>query len=176
MIKEYKGRFTHPKVRIGIVVSRFNELVTKSLLNGALEGLERFGVPQNNITVAWVPGAFEIPLVAKQLAETGQMDAIICLGALIKGSTRHFEYVASQNASGIARISLETNIPLIYEVLTAETIDQAIERAGTKAGNKGYEAVQAALEMIDLLHQIKNDTSPQTYSTALPSAETKMKV
>lgn len=156
-MKEYKGRLIASKASIGIVVARFNELVTKSLLSGALEGLERFGVLQNNIAVAWVPGSFEIPLIAKQMATTGRYDAIICLGAVIRGATSHFDYVAGQCASGIAHASLETNIPLIFGILTTETIEQALERAGTKAGNKGFEAVQTAIEMIDLVQQIKGD-------------------
>lgn len=154
-MKEYKGRFIASKARIGIVIARFNELVTKSLLNGALEGLERFGIPESHITVAWVPGSFEIPLAAKQLANTGHVDAVICLGAVIRGATAHFEYISAQIASGIAHISLETNLPIIFGVLTTDTIEQAIERAGTKAGNKGFEAVQTAIEMIDLLQQMK---------------------
>ena len=154
-MKEYKGRLIASQKRIGIVVARFNELITKSLLEGALEGLERFGMPQSNITVAWAPGSFEIPLIAKQLAQTGQVDAVICLGAIIRGATAHFDYVASQTASRIAHIALETNLPIIFGVLTTDTIEQAIERAGTKAGNKGFESAQTALEMIDLLEQLK---------------------
>ncbi len=161
-MKEYKGRFIAPKARIGIVVARFNELVTKSLLNGALEAFERFGIPQNNITLAWAPGSFEIPLIAKQLAQTGQLDAIICLGAVIRGATAHFDYVASQVASGIASVSLETQIPIIFGILTTDTIEQAIERSGTKAGNKGLDAAQTALEMVDLLQQIKSDLFSST--------------
>jgi 6,7-dimethyl-8-ribityllumazine synthase len=155
-MKEYKGRLIASKARIGIVVARFNELVTNSLLNGALEALERFGISKNNITIAWVPGAFEIPLVAKQLAQTGQLDAIVCVGAVIRGATAHFEYIASQAASGIANVSLETQIPIIFGILTTDTVEQAIERAGTKAGNKGFDAAQTALEMVDLLQQIKS--------------------
>lgn len=165
-MKEYKGRLHAPKARIGIVVARFNELITKSLLSGALEGLERFGIPQNNITLVWVPGAFEVPLAAKQLAKTGQVDAIICLGAVIRGATPHFEYVAGQAAAGVAQVSLETNLPVIFGVLTTDTIEQAVERAGTKAGNKGFEAVQTAIEMVDLLQQMKGEeaTTPLAYT------------
>jgi 6,7-dimethyl-8-ribityllumazine synthase len=153
-MKEYKGRLIAPKARIGIIIARFNELVTKSLLQGALEGLERFGISPGNITIVWVPGSFEIPLAAKKLALTGQVDAIVCLGAVIRGATPHFEYVSSQVAAGIAQVGLETNIPAIFGVLTTDTIEQALERAGTKAGNKGWEAVQNALEMVDLFRQM----------------------
>lgn len=167
-MKEYKGRLIASNARIGIVIARFNELITKSLLEGALEGLERFGVQQNNITLVWVPGSFEIPLAARQLAQSGQVDAVICLGAVIRGVTAHFDYVAGQTASGIANIALETKLPVIFGVLTTDTIEQAIERAGTKAGNKGFEAVQAALEMIDLLQQLKGEVpSPLSYTTSL---------
>lgn len=170
-MKEYKGRLIAHQIRIGIVVAHFNELVTKSLLNGALEGLQRYGVPDSNITVAWVPGSYEIPLAAKQLALTGQVDAIICLGAVIRGATAHFDYVAGQASSGIAHVSLETNLPVIFGVLTTDTIEQAIERAGTKAGNKGFEAVQAAIEMVDLLRQIKGESAPLSYATHIPKQE-----
>lgn len=167
-MKEYKGRLIASKTRIGIVVARFNELITKNLLDGALEGLERFGVPQSNITIAWVPGSFEIPLVAKQLAHSGQIDAVICLGAIIRGATTHFDYVASQTASGITHVALETNLPIVFGVLTTDTIEQAIERAGTKSGNKGFEAVQTALEMVDLLQQLKGEISlPLSYTASL---------
>lgn len=175
-MKEYKGRLIASTVRIGIVVARFNELVTKSLLSGALEGLERFGVSQNNIGIAWVPGSFEIPLIAKQMANTGQYDAIICLGAVIRGATSHFDYVAGQSASGIAHVALETNLPIIFGILTTETIEQAIERAGTKAGNKGFEAVQTAIEMIDLMHQIKGEHFFEGgFTASIPSTHVSMK-
>ena len=175
-MKEYKGRLIASKARIGIVIARFNDLITKSLLDGALEGLERFGVPQSNITIAWVPGAFEIPLVAKQLAKTGQVDAIICLGAVIRGATPHFDYVAGQAASGISHVSLETEIPLIFGVLTTDTIEQAFERAGTKAGNKGFEAVQTAIEMIDLLQQIKAGTPASMACASISPVNVSMKI
>jgi 6,7-dimethyl-8-ribityllumazine synthase len=155
-MKEYKGHLIAHQIRIGIVIARFNELVTKSLLNGALEGLERYGVSASNITVVWVPGTFEIALAAKQLALTGFVDAIICLGAVIRGATAHFEHVAGQAASGVSQVSLETNLPIIFGILTTDTIEQAIERAGTKSGNKGFEAVQTAIEMVDLMRQLKN--------------------
>ncbi|MBA3722933.1 MAG: 6,7-dimethyl-8-ribityllumazine synthase [Parachlamydiaceae bacterium] len=154
---EYKGRLVGNQIKVGIVISRFNELITNSLLQGALEGLYRFGISDENITVAWVPGAFEIPLVAKQMALTGNYDSVICLGAIIRGATPHFDFVAGQTAAGIAQVSLETNIPVIFGVLTTDTIEQALERAGTKAGNKGYDAVQSAIEMVNLLKQLKSE-------------------
>lgn len=170
-MKEYKGRLIAHQCRIGLVVARFNEFVTKSLLSGALEGLERYGVPESDILIAWVPGSFEIPLAAKQMALTGQVDAVICLGAIIRGATPHFEYVASQASSGIARLSLEINLPIIFGVLTTDTIEQAIERAGTKAGNKGFESVQTAIEMIDLLRQLKKESAAHSYATHFSTHE-----
>jgi 6,7-dimethyl-8-ribityllumazine synthase len=130
--------------------------VTKSLLEGALDELERCGISKHDVTIAWVPGAFEIPLIAKQFAISNQCDAVICLGAIIKGATPHFDYVASQSAAGIATISLETNLPIINGILTTDTIEQALERSGLKAGNKGREAIQTALEMVDLFQQFKS--------------------
>lgn len=159
-MKEYKGKLTNSNVRIGIVVARFNEMITHSLLQGAIDTLERHGIPSQSISIAWVPGAFEIPLIAKQMAHSGQFDAIICLGAVIRGATPHFDYVAGQTASGVAALSLETNLPIIFGVLTTDTIEQAIERAGTKAGNKGGDAALTALEMIDLLKQLQHTCSP----------------
>jgi 6,7-dimethyl-8-ribityllumazine synthase len=167
-MKEYKGKILSTQtMHIGIVVARFNEFITKSLLSGALEALERCGVPSENIAIAWVPGSFEIPLVAEQMALTGNYQALICLGAIIRGATAHFDYVAGQTASGIASLSLKTKLPIIFGVLTTDTIEQAIERAGTKAGNKGYEAAHAAIEIIDVLRQIKEDTSPAPSSFAV---------
>lgn len=154
MIKELQGHFNNAgKIRIGIVVARFNEFITKNLLAGALDALERYGVPKNHITLVWVPGSFEIPLAAKHLEKKKEVDAIICLGAIIRGATPHFEYISSQASSAIAQISLETGTPLIFGVLTTDTLEQAIERSGAKSGNKGFEAAQTAIEMIDLLHQ-----------------------
>lgn len=155
-MQEFKGKLIGDNIRVGIVISRFNELITRSLLTGALECLEQHNVPTSQITVAWVPGAYEIPLIAKQLATTGQFDAIICLGAVIKGATPHFDYVAGHAASGIAQASLETNLPIVFGVLTTDTIEQALERAGTKAGNKGCDAAQTAIEMVNLQKQIRN--------------------
>ena len=157
-MKEYKGRLIANQIHIGIVIARFNEFITKNLLEGAIEGLKRYGVSNDAMTVAWVPGAFEIPLIAKQMALTQRFDAIICLGAVIRGATPHFDYVAGEVASGIAKISQETNLPIVFGVLTTDTIEQAMERAGTKSGNKGFDAVQTAIEMIDLLQQLKLDS------------------
>jgi 6,7-dimethyl-8-ribityllumazine synthase len=140
--------------RFAIVVGRFNELIGKKLLEGAMDCLLRHNGSQENISVAWVPGAFEIPLVAKKLAKSGSYDAVICLGAVIRGGTPHFDYVASEVSKGIASISLELEVPVIFGVLTTDTIEQAIERAGTKGGNKGWDAALSAIEMVDLLKKL----------------------
>ncbi len=139
------------EARFAIVVSRFNEFITQKLLEGALDALERHGADMDAITVAWCPGAFESPLVIKKLAETGRYDAVICLGAVIRGATTHFDFVAGQAASGASAVALETGVPVLFGVLTTDTIEQAIERAGTKAGNKGAEAAVAAIEMVNVL-------------------------
>ena len=137
--------------RVAIVVGRFNEFIGSKLLEGAKDALVRHGASEDDITVAWVPGAFEIPLVAKKLASSNNYDAVICLGAVIRGATPHFDVVASEVSKGVANVSLETGVPVIFGVLTTDTIEQAIERAGTKAGNKGFEAGVTAIEMINLL-------------------------
>ena len=137
--------------RVAIVVGRFNEFIGSKLLEGAKDALIRHGASEEDITVAWVPGAFEIPLVAKKLASSNNYDAVICLGAVIRGATPHFDVVASEVSKGVANVSLETGVPVIFGVLTTDTIEQAIERAGTKAGNKGFEAGVTAIEMINLL-------------------------
>lgn len=147
----YKAKVTGTGLRVGIVVSRFNEMISERLLAGALDGLRRHDVAEDAIDVVWVPGAFELPLMAKRMACSNRYDAVVCLGAVIRGSTPHFDYVAGQTAGGIARVSLETGLPVIFGVLTTETIEQAIERSGTKAGNKGYDAVVGAIEMANLL-------------------------
>ncbi len=149
-MKEIKGSLKADGLKIGIVVSRFNEFVTKSLLEGALEGLERLGHKNDATTVVWVPGAFEIPFATKIMATSGKYDAIICLGTVIRGATIHFDLIAKEASSGIAKIALETGVPIIFEVLATETIEQAIERSGTKAGNKGFDAALAAIEMCNL--------------------------
>ncbi|MFR3567106.1 MAG: 6,7-dimethyl-8-ribityllumazine synthase [Paraclostridium sordellii] len=148
-----EGKLVAEGLKIGIVVGRFNEFIVSKLLGGALDGLKRHGVDENNIDVAWVPGAFEIPLIAKKMAKNEKYDAIICLGAVIKGSTPHFDYVCAEVSKGIASVSLSNEKPVIFGVLTTDTIEQAIERAGTKAGNKGYEAAVTAIEMANLLKQ-----------------------
>ncbi|MDU7967423.1 MAG: 6,7-dimethyl-8-ribityllumazine synthase [Paeniclostridium sordellii] len=148
-----EGKLVAEGLKIGIVVGRFNEFIVLKLLGGALDGLKRHGVDENNIDVAWVPGAFEIPLIAKKMAKNEKYDAIICLGAVIKGSTPHFDYVCAEVSKGIASVSLSSEKPVIFGVLTTDTIEQAIERAGTKAGNKGYDAAVTAIEMANLLKQ-----------------------
>jgi 6,7-dimethyl-8-ribityllumazine synthase len=150
----YEGRLDATGLRIAVLASRFNETITKSLLEGALSALRRHGLDDASITVAWVPGAYELPLAAKRLAASGEFDAVVCLGAVIRGATTHYDYVCSQAAAGIARASLDTGVPVIFGVLTTETIEQAIERSGTKAGNKGFDSAMAAVEMADLLRQL----------------------
>lgn len=168
IMMEFIGKLQAKNMRFAIVVSRFNELITRALLAGALEGFQRFGVEDESVTVAWVPGAHEIPIVAKRLAQSGRYDSIICLGAVIRGATTHFDYVAGNAASGIAQISLETGVPVIFGVLTLESIEQGLERAGSKAGNKGFEAAQAAIEMVDLMRQLpKADPSNAQLKTLL---------
>ena len=142
------------QVHIAIVASRFNEFITSKLLSGAEVGLVRHGVPGENIDVAWVPGAFEIPVVALRLAQSGKYDAVICLGAVIRGSTSHYDYVCAEVSKGVAQASLQTGKPVLFGVLTTDTIEQAIERAGTKAGNKGYDCALSAIEMVNLLGQL----------------------
>ncbi|CEK38649.1 6,7-dimethyl-8-ribityllumazine synthase [Paraclostridium sordellii] len=148
-----EGKLVAEGLKIGIVVGRFNEFIVSKLLGGALDGLKRHGVDENNIDVACIPGAFEIPLIAKKMAKNEKYDAIICLGAVIKGSTPHFDYVCAEVSKGIASVSLSSEKPVIFGVLTTDTIEQAIERAGTKAGNKGYDAAVTAIEMANLLKQ-----------------------
>jgi 6,7-dimethyl-8-ribityllumazine synthase len=153
-IKELVGHLNGQGLHIGIVASRFNEAITKNLVEGAIDALLRHGVDQKNIHLAWVPGAFEIPLIAKKMAEKGTFDAIICLGAVIRGATPHFDYVAGQAASGIANASLETGVPIIFDVLTTNTVEEALERAGTKSGNKGFDGAMSAIEMAHLIKQL----------------------
>lgn len=137
-------------LRVGIVVGRFNEFITSKLLGGALDGLKRHGVDENDVDIAWVPGAFELPLIAKKLVNTGKYDAVIGLGTVIRGATSHYDYVCNEAAKGMASVSLDTGVPVIFGLLTTENIEQAIERAGTKSGNKGYEAAVSAIEMANL--------------------------
>ncbi|MFZ8827791.1 MAG: 6,7-dimethyl-8-ribityllumazine synthase [Armatimonadota bacterium] len=154
MPKVLEGQLTAQGLRFAIVVSRFNSLVTQRLLDGALDALRRHGADENAITVVYVPGSFEIPLAAKRLAQSGAFDAVICLGCIIRGDTPHFEYVASEAAKGIAQVALETGVPTIFGVVTADTLEQALERAGAKAGNRGFEAAMTAMEMANLMRQL----------------------
>ena len=149
-----EGKLISKEAKIGIIVSRFNEFIGSKLLSGAIDCLKRHDIEDDNITVAWVPGAFEIPLIAKKMAMTNKYDAIICLGAVIRGSTSHYDYVCAEVSKGIASVSLETGIPVMFGVLTTDTIEQAIERAGTKAGNKGYDCAASAKEMINVIKNI----------------------
>jgi 6,7-dimethyl-8-ribityllumazine synthase len=154
MGKIYEGMLLGKGLKFAIVVSRFNEFISKKLLEGAQDALTRHDVNSEGVEIAWVPGAYEIPLVAKKLAQTKKYDAIICLGAVIRGSTPHFDYVAAEVAKGIAAVNLETGIPVAFGVLTTDNIEQAVERAGTKEGNKGFEAAMGAMEMANLLKSI----------------------
>lgn len=154
MPKVLEGNLVSSGKRYGIVVSRFNEFISSKLLGGALDALRRHGTKDEEITVAWTPGAFEIPLIVKRMAESGNYDAIIALGAVIRGSTPHFDYVAAEVSKGVAHVSLGANVPVLFGVLTTDTIEQAVERAGTKAGNKGVDAAVAAIEMVNLLDQM----------------------
>jgi 6,7-dimethyl-8-ribityllumazine synthase len=154
-VRTIEGLLTGRGRRIGIVVARFNEFISGKLLDGARDGLVRHEVAEDDIDVAWVPGSFEIPLVAQRMARSGRYDAVICLGAVIRGATPHFDYVAAEVSKGIANVALDTSVPVIFAVLTTDTIEQAIERAGTKAGNKGFDAALTALEMANVLAQIE---------------------
>ena len=155
-MKTIEGKLISKGYKFAVVISRFNELIGKKLLDGALDCLLRHEVSDKDITVIWVPGAFEIPLAAQKAAQTKKYDAVICLGALIRGATPHFEYISSEVTKGIAQVSLQSGLPVIYGILTTDTIDQAIERAGTKNGNKGFSAASAALEMVNLFKEIGN--------------------
>lgn len=155
MVKLYEGQLVARDYTFGIVVGRFNEFISGKLLSGCIDALRRHDAREENIEVAWVPGAFEVPLVAQKLAGTGRYDAVICLGAVIRGATPHFEFVSSEVAKGIAKVSLDTGVPVIFGVITSDTLEQAIERAGTKAGNKGWDAAVSAIEMADLLKKVK---------------------
>lgn len=150
----YEGKVVSENIRVGIVAARFNEFITSKLVGGALDGLKRHNVPDECIDVAWVPGAFEIPLIAKKMAKSGKYDAVICVGAVIRGSTSHYDYVCNEVSKGIAAVSLEAGIPVMFGVITTENIEQAIERAGTKAGNKGYDCALGAIEMVNLMREL----------------------
>lgn len=154
-MREFEGKLVSKNIMVGIVAARFNEFITAKLLGGAMDGLLRHDVKEEDIYVAWVPGAFEIPLIASKMAKSGKYDVVICLGAVIRGSTSHYDYVCNEVSKGIASISLETGIPVMFGVLTTDNIEQAIERAGTKAGNKGYDCAVGAIEMVNLIHEIE---------------------
>ena len=153
-MKVYEGKLVSSSIKVGIVAARFNEFITSKLLSGAIDSLNRHEIPEENIEVAWVPGAFEIPLIASKMAKSGRYDAVICLGAVIRGSTSHYDYVCSEVSKGIAQVSLASDIPVMFGVLTTDTIEQAIERAGSKAGNKGSECAVGAIEMVNLIREL----------------------
>jgi 6,7-dimethyl-8-ribityllumazine synthase len=155
MIKKIEGKLIAKDRKFAIVASRFNEFISNKLIEGALDCLIRHEADDKNITVTWAPGSYEIPLVAKRLALAKKYDAIICIGAVIRGATPHFEYVATEAAKGVARVSYDTDVPVIFGIITADTIEQAIERAGIKSGNKGWDAALSAIEMVNLLNNIK---------------------
>ncbi|MBQ3392874.1 MAG: 6,7-dimethyl-8-ribityllumazine synthase [Lachnospiraceae bacterium] len=154
-MKEYKlleGKVVAPEgMKVGIVAARFNEIIVNKLLGGAVDGLVRHGVEEDNITAAWVPGAFEIPVVAKKMAESGEYDAVICLGCVIRGQTTHYDYVCNEVSKGVAQVGLASGVPTMFGIVTTENIDQAIARAGSKAGNKGYDCALGAIEMVNLI-------------------------
>ncbi|MHB1340304.1 MAG: 6,7-dimethyl-8-ribityllumazine synthase [Coriobacteriia bacterium] len=150
----FEGNLIGSDLKVGIVISRFNELLSSRLLSGASDALTRHGVAADDIDTAWVPGAFEIPLVAKRMAATGRYDVVLALGVVIRGGTPHFEYVASEVSKGVAKASLDTGVPVMFGVITADTIEQAVERAGTKSGNKGWDAAMAAIEMANLMRAV----------------------
>ncbi len=154
MMKIYEGKLSADGIKVGIVAARFNEFITSKLLSGALDCLKRENVEESDIEVAWVPGAFEIPLIASRMAASGRYDAVICLGAVIRGNTSHYDYVCSEVSKGIAHVSLSSGIPVMFGVLTTDNIEQAIERAGTKAGNKGAECAHGAIEMVNLMREM----------------------
>ena len=154
MPKVLEGQLDAKGRTFGIVVSRFNDLVTTRLLDGALDCIKRHGGDDNNIEVAWVPGAFELPIAAQKLAATGRLDVVMCLGAIVRGDTPHFDYVAGESAKGIARVGLDTGVPVIFGVITADTVDQAVQRAGVKAGNRGWDAAMNAVEMASLMAEL----------------------
>lgn len=155
MANIYQGTLIGIGIKIGIVASRFNEFITSKLLSGALDTLMRHGVNESDIDIVWVPGSFEIPITADRLASSGNYDAIICLGALIRGATPHFDYIAAEASKGVAQVGLKTGVPTIFGILTTDNIEQAIERAGTKSGNKGSDAAESAIEMANLFKQLK---------------------
>lgn len=151
----YEGKVVAKDIKVGIVAARFNEFIVSKLVSGAMDGLTRHDVKEEDVDIAWVPGAFEIPLIASKMAKSGKYDAVICLGAVIRGATSHYDYVCNEVSKGIASISLDSGIPVMFGVVTTENIEQAIERAGTKAGNKGYDCALGAIEMVNLIRGIE---------------------
>ncbi len=153
-MRTIEGKLTASGIKVGIVAARFNEFITSKLIGGALDGLKRHDVKEEDVDLVWVPGAFEIPVAAQKLAQSGRYDAVICLGAVIRGNTSHYDYVCAEVSKGIAQVSLSAGMPVMFGVLTTDTIEQAIERAGTKAGNKGYDCALGAIEMVNLFRQL----------------------
>jgi 6,7-dimethyl-8-ribityllumazine synthase len=149
-----EGKVVNREIKVGIVATRFNDFIVNKLVSGALDGLKRHDVPDENVTVAYVPGAFEVPLVAQTMAESGKYDAVIALGAVIRGATSHYDLVCNESAKGVAQASLKTGVPVMFGIITTDTIEQAIERAGSKAGNKGYECALGAIEMVNVIKQL----------------------
>lgn len=154
-MKTFEGKLVSKGIKVGIVAARFNEFITNKLVGGAMDGMKRHDVSEDDISIAWVPGAFEIPLIASKMAKSRKYDAVICLGAVIRGSTSHYDYVCSEVSKGIANVSLNSDIPVMFGVLTTENIEQAIERAGSKAGNKGFDCAVGAIEMVNLIREIE---------------------
>ena len=154
MANVFEGKLVSEKIKVGIICSRFNEFITSKLLGGAIDTLQRHNVAEDDIDIAWVPGAFETPLIAKKMAESGKYDAVICLGAVIRGATTHYDLVCNEAAKGIAQVSLSTGVPVMFGIITTENIEQAIERAGSKAGNKGSDCAESAIEMVNLIRSL----------------------
>ena len=152
-MKVYEGKVIGSGIKVGLVASRFNEFIVSKLVSGAIDGLVRHGVDDDDISLMWVPGAFEIPVMAKKMAESGKFDAVICLGAVIRGATSHYDYVCNEVSKGVAQVGLATGVPVLFGVVTTENIEQAIERAGTKSGNKGYDCALWAIEMVNLIKE-----------------------
>lgn len=152
-MKVYEGKVIGSGIKVGLVASRFNEFIVSKLVSGAIDGLVRHGVDDDDISLMWVPGAFEIPVMAKKMAESGKFDAVICLGAVIRGATSHYDYVCNEVSKGVAQVGLATGVPVLFGVVTTENIEQAIERAGTKSGNKGYDCALSAIEMVNLIKE-----------------------
>ena len=152
-MKVYEGKVIGSGIKVGLVASRFNEFIVSKLVSGAIDGLVRHGVDDDNISLMWVPGAFEIPVMAKKMAESGKFDAVICLGAVIRGATSHYDYVCNEVSKGVAQVGLATGVPVLFGVVTTENIEQAIERAGTKSGNQGYDCALSAIEMVNLIKE-----------------------